>query len=316
MSRGIKREGKISVGLSSWADPELVESGFYPKEIKTAEERLHHYATKFSIVELDSSYHFLPTRRNSSLWINATPQGFLFEVKAFSLLTQHPTPMSSIPRDLRETITKAINKTGNIYLKDLTAELSDAIWFRFESSIQPFVSAGKLGSITFQFPPWFHPRPENYEFILECKERLPGYRLAIEFRTGSWLTEEHREQTLNFLKKNGLALVCVDEPQGLRSSVPPIAEATAPLAVVRFHGRNKKNWERKNIPVTEKYNYFYDEHELAEWVPAIKKLAGEAEQVFLIFKNKHQDFALKNALQMQEMLELSTPVAIRKADEY
>lgn len=300
---GVNNMGKILVGLSSWADPELISSGFYPPEIKTPVERLNYYATRFSIVEMDSSYHFLPTRRNSETWIEATPPGFLFEVKAFSLLTQHPTPLESLPRDVRDIALNAINKEGNLYLHNLPENLSKEIWSRFEASIQPFVSAGKLGAITFQFPPWFHPRPENYQYILECKEKLSRYRLAVEFRTGSWLSEEHLDQTLQLLRENGLALVCVDEPQGLKTSVPTIAEATSSLAVVRFHGRNQGNWERNNIPVTEKYNYYYQQDELREWVPKIKRLADNTEQVLVIFKNKHLDYYLKNALQMIALLE-------------
>ena len=295
--------GKIIIGLSSWADPELIESGFYPPDIKAPEERLSYYAKMFQIVEMDSSYHFLPTRRNSEIWIEATPPGFLFEVKAFSLLTQHPTPVSSLPRDMREKAISAISKKGNLYLHKLPEDMTKEIWTRFESSIQPFVVADKLGAITFQFPPWFHPSPENYEYILACKEKLSLYRLAVEFRAGSWLSEEHREKTLQILRKNGLALVCVDEPQGLKSSVPPLAEATSSLAVVRFHGRNRENWERSNIPVTEKYNYYYEDHELEEWVPKIKRIATNVEEVFVIFKNKHLDFAAKNARKMMELLE-------------
>ncbi len=43
----------------------------------------------------------------------------------------------------------------------------------------------------------------------------------------------------------GQSLVCVDEPQGFQSSVPLLAEVTASLGVVRFHGRNRDNWEKK-----------------------------------------------------------------------
>jgi uncharacterized protein YecE (DUF72 family) len=301
--KGVDYMGRILVGLSSWADPELISSGFYPPEIKTSVERLSYYATKFPVVEMDSSYHFLPTRRNSTAWIEATPAGFLFEIKAFSLLTQHPAPLESLPRDMRDIAIDAVNKEGNLYLRNLPENLSQEIWSRFEASIQPFVSAAKLGAITFQFPPWFYPRPENYEYILECKEKLSRYRLAVEFRTGSWLSQEHRGQTLQLLRENGLALVCVDEPQGLKSSVPPLAEATASLSVVRFHGRNQENWERKSIPVTEKYNYYYNQDELTEWVPKIKSLSDNAGQVFVIFKNKHLDYALKNARQMIELLD-------------
>jgi uncharacterized protein YecE (DUF72 family) len=295
--------GKILIGLSSWADPELIESGFYPAEIKTADARLQYYASQFPVVEADSSYHFLPTRRNAETWTQATPPGFLFEVKAFSLLTQHPAPLESLPRDMRDIAINAVNKEGHLYLHNLPENMAKEIWQRFEASIQPFVSAGKLGAITFQFPPWFHSHPENFEYILECRHKLSGYRLAVEFRAASWLNEEHREPTLQFLKENGLALVCVDEPQGLKSSVPPLAEATASLSVVRFHGRNQANWELKNIPVTEKYNYYYRDAELEEWMPKIKRLANSSEQVIVIFKNKHRDYAVKNARRMMELLE-------------
>lgn len=131
---------------------------------------------------------------------------------------------------------------------------------------------------------------------------MPHYRLAIEFRMGNWLNAEHRGNTLRFLRENGLALVCVDEPQGFKSSVPLLAEVTASPGVVRFHGRNEKNWESKNIPANEKYNYLYSLDELEEWVPKIQYMDSTAEEVFVIFKNKHQDFPVRNARQMIELL--------------
>jgi uncharacterized protein YecE (DUF72 family) len=297
--------GKIFVGISSWADPELNKSGFYPSEVKKPAERLRFYASNFPIVEMDSSYHFLPSRRNLTSWIESTPPGFMFEVKAFSLLTQHPTPISSLPRDIRAKTGSASNKNSNLYIHSLPEGLADEIWERFAFSIQPLVLAGKLGPVTFQFPPWFHPRNENYDYILECKAKLPGYRLAIEFRTGSWLNDEHRENTLRFLKQNDLALVCVDEPQGFKSSVPPVAEAAASFGVVRFHGRNRENWERKNITINEKYNYLYTREELQEWASKIRQMGSKAEEIFIIFKNKHRDFPIRNARQMMELLDKS-----------
>jgi uncharacterized protein YecE (DUF72 family) len=294
--------GKILIGTSSWADPELLESAFYPPGMKTSTQRLGYYASQFPMVELDSSYHFLPTRRNLSTWLAATPPGFVFEVKAFSLLSQHPAAINALPRDIRDQAKNAVNKEGHIYIYNLSEELANGIWERFAASIEPIFLAGKLGAITFQFPPWFYPMAQSYEYILNCKEKLARYRLAIEFRTGSWLNEEHRGKTLQVLRENKLALVCVDEPQGFKSSVPPVAEATAVLAVIRFHGRNRENWEAKDISVTKKFNYFYSEDELREWVPRIRQLAEATEELFVIFKNKHQDFAVKNARQMMTLL--------------
>jgi uncharacterized protein YecE (DUF72 family) len=295
-------QGTILVGISSWADPELIESGFYPQSIKTSTERLGYYAANFQVVEMDSSYHFLPTLRNLTTWIEATPEGFLFDAKAFSLLTQHPTRLNSIPRDMRDKAQDFLNKEGHLYIQHMDKETADQIWFRFASSIRPLETAGKLGLITFQFPSWFHPNEENYEYLKKCKDKLSGYRVAIEFRFQNWLNEEHRENTLRLLRENGLSLVCVDEPQGLKSSLPPLAEVTAPFAAVRFHGRNRDNWERQDITPNEKYNYLYNEDELREWAVKIKQMSITAEKVLVIFKNKHLDYAVKNARQMIKLL--------------
>jgi uncharacterized protein YecE (DUF72 family) len=294
--------GRILIGISAWADPELIESQFYPPEVKTPQDRLRYYASNFPVVEMDSSYHFMPTRRNLAAWIEATPPGFLFDVKAFSLLTQHPTPLSSLPIDIREKSQNIMGKEGNLYIRNLPQDLVDNIWERFSQAVSPLYQAGKMGVISFQFPPWFHSKPENYDYLNLCKKKLPQYPLAVEFRTGSWLNEEHLEYTLRFLRENTLSLVSVDEPQGLKSSVPAVAEVTAPPGVVRFHGRNKENWERKDITVSEKYNYLYSEDELEDWVPKIYRMADDAKEVYIIFKNKHFDFAVRNARQMRALL--------------
>jgi uncharacterized protein YecE (DUF72 family) len=83
--------------------------------------------------------------------------------------------------------------------------------------------------------------------------------------------------------------------------VPPVAEATSDLAIIRFHGRNADTWEKKGIPADERFNYLYSEEELMEWVPRIKRLAETAE-VHVIFKNKHLDFPIRNVTQMKTLL--------------
>jgi uncharacterized protein YecE (DUF72 family) len=293
---------RFLVGLSSWADPTLIESGFYPPQIKAPEERLRYYAATFPMVELDASYHVMPGRRNIISWIEETPAGFIFDVKAFSLFTGHPTQINSLPGDFREAAASIPHRTDNLYISHMPEELADKLWERFAASIEPLRTAGKLGMVMFQFPPWFHPTPENYDHIVKCKEKLPGFKLAIEFRTGGWLDEQHLEKTIQHLRKNNLCLVCVDEPQGFATSLPPLAEVTGELAAVRFHGRNKENWEAKGISVYNKFNYLYSQDELAEWAEKIGRMAASAKEVHIIFTNKHEDYATRNARQMMDML--------------
>ena len=295
---------RILVGISSWADAEFVQSGFYPAYVKTPDARLSYYASRFTVAEIDSSYHFFPTQRNLSLWLDSTPAGFTFDLKAFSLFTQHPTAYTSLPKTIREKYGDRIQAKDHVYPHHLPEAAIDELWEIFNRSVEAFKSAGKLGTILFQFPPWFHSEPRNYEYVVSCRERLSAYQMAAEFRVGSWL-ERRREETLDLLRKQKIALVCVDEPQGFKSSVPPVAEVTAPLAIVRFHGRNTANWESKDTMAGERFNYLYPEEELREWVPKIRKMAKEAESVHVIFKNKHADYPVQNALQMKKLLGLT-----------
>ena len=93
---------RILVGTTSWTEKTLVESRrFYPSDVHTAEARLRFYASQFPVVEVDSSYYGLPSSRNAGLWAERTPDGFVFDVKAFRLLTQHQTPPDALPKDIR-----------------------------------------------------------------------------------------------------------------------------------------------------------------------------------------------------------------------
>jgi uncharacterized protein YecE (DUF72 family) len=294
---------RILVGTCSWADKTLVDSGkFYPPALKSPEDRLRFYAEQFPLVEVDSTYYGLPSERNAGLWVERTPDNFTFDVKAFRLLTQHPTPPSALPKDLRESLPGALAKKPNLYSRDLPAAVVDDVWQRFASALLPLDSAGKLGVIVFQFPPWFLPGRESKEYIAQAQERLPQYRLAIEFRNGAWLSEKNAERTLQFLRDRRLPFVCVDEPQGFPTSVPPIAEATAEIALVRFHGRNTATWAKRGISPAERFDWLYSEDELREWVPRVERLAAQTREVHLLMNNCHGDKAVVGARQLQMLL--------------
>ncbi len=142
--------GDILVGACSWTDRQLVASGWYPRGRRDAEGRLRHYAERLPVVEVDSGYYALPRRRNSELWVERTPDGFRFDVKAFSLLTGHPTRPEALPADLRDRV-PARGRADPALL--------DEVWGRFAEAVDPLRTAGRLGAVLFQFPPWFTPAP-------------------------------------------------------------------------------------------------------------------------------------------------------------
>lgn len=295
---------EILVGITAWTEPTLIESGrFYPPFATTAESRLRYYASQFPIVEVDSSYYALPAEKTSGLWVNRTPERFIFDIKAFRLFTQHPTSPSALPRDLREALPQSLRDKRSLYYRDLPPEILAELWQRFESALLPLDSAGKLGVVLFQFPPWFYPGNEQREHILACKERLPQYKLAIEFRHDSWTNEKNHERTFSFLRERKLAYVCCDEPAGTKSGVPFVPEATADIGVVRFHGRNAEAWEKTGITAAERFNYLYSDGELKELTPKIKELASKTRQLHVLFNNCYDDKAVVNARQIRLMLD-------------
>lgn len=301
MTPRARRAGEILTGTASWTDKTLLESGWYPAGSKTPEKRLVYYASEFPIVEVDSSYYAPPSERNAALWVERTPAHFTFNVKAYSLLTQHPTRVASLPKSIRELA--PASKT-NVYQKDLPAKAVEEVFEMFASALMPLHSAGKLGYVLFQFPEWFVPGDGNRDYILRCAKRLPDFRVAVEFRRATWMTEKSAPRTLGFLSEHNLPYVCLDMPQGFDSSMPPIVAATADdLAVVRFHGHNKANWKRKGISAAERFDYLYTSKQLKEWVPRLHELASEARRVHAMFNNCYQDKAVRNAKQLAVLLD-------------
>jgi len=95
--------GEILVGTCSWTDQELVKAGtFYPPSAKTPEERLRYYASVFPVVEVDSTYYAIPVEQTGIQWTQRVPPGFVFDVKAFRLMTLHWTEAKVLPPEERQ----------------------------------------------------------------------------------------------------------------------------------------------------------------------------------------------------------------------
>jgi len=293
----------ILVGTCSWTDRTLVESdSFYPSRTMTAEERLTFYSARFPIVEVDSTYYAPPSEKLAGLWVERTPASFLFDVKAFRLLTGHPTPPASLWKDLRGELPANLREKRNVYAHDLPPEMLDEAFDRFRGALMPLHSAGKLGVVLLQLPPYVYPSGRSFADLEHAADRLSDFDLAVELRNARWLDDRHREGTLRFLAERRMTYVCVDEPQGFASSVPPVVAVTAPLAEVRFHGRNAATWDARGITAAERFAYDYRADELAEWVPRVGELAREADSVHVLMNNCYSDYAVRSAALVTRLL--------------
>lgn len=296
--------GEVRVGTASWTDPTMVAPGvFYPPDAETAEERLAYYASRFPVVEVDATYYALPSPRTAALWVERTPPDFVFDVKAFALFTGQPSEVRRLPRAVRAELPAALAERPRIYGKDLPAEILEALWTMFRQGIAPLVEAGQLGAVFLQYPRWVYSSSAARAAIREAREQLGGLPVGVEFRNASWLNEKNAERTLRFLEEIEAALVLVDEPQGFRSSVPPVVAATSPdLAVVRFHGRRSATWEATGVPPVERFRYLYSQSELQEWVPRVREIARRVRSTHLLMNNCYANYGATNARQLAALL--------------
>jgi len=295
----------VRCGIAGWIDRELISSRqFYPPGVTSSEERQQFYASQFPMVEVDTSYYGIPTTKTAEQWVARTPPGFVFDVKSFSLFTQHPTSPKSLPPEIRAELPAELRERKNLYLEQLPAEVVDAAWDAFRDALEPLRAAGRLGAVFFQFPPWLFPPTKSLASVEECQERMYGFPVAMEFRRREWLDERHAAGTLAFLRARDIPYVAVDAPQGFTSSMPPVSETTSTrLAVVRFHGRNHRNWDLKGAPPSVRFQHNYSDAELLEWVPRIQAMAERAQEVHAIMNNNHSNWATANARRLEELLE-------------
>ncbi|MEU3411115.1 MULTISPECIES: DUF72 domain-containing protein [unclassified Streptomyces] len=271
----------ILIGTCGWTDPHLLKSGWYPPGHRDPEKRLRHYATRFPLVESDSPYYALPSARTTTHWAERTPPGFRFDVKAFSLLTGHPTRPAALPPDLR----------GRTRDEALRTE----VWTRYAEALTPLLHSGRLGTLLFQYPASLHPGPEAETFIRTARERAHGWPFAVEFRDPAWWHPAHAARTTAFLKDLNATAVATDTPEDRH----PVPVTTPRLAVVRFHGRSP-HW--RTGTKEERFRHTYTERELTEWLPRVRTLAAAATELHLLFNNCCADAAPKAAETMRELL--------------
>ena len=197
----------VRIGCSGWNYKHWRER-VYPKGLPQR-RWLEHYATLFDTVEVNSTFYRLPTRSAVAGWVEQTPPGFLFAVKASRYLT-HMKRLTDLDRGVK----------------------------RFYERIEPLVESPKLGPVLWQLPGNFH---RNDERLASALERLPPGRHCFEFRHASWFAED----VYALLRAHGAALVIGDSPERPFQT----HELTADWTFLRFHhgsrGRNGNYSERE-----------------------------------------------------------------------
>ena len=273
----------IRIGTCSWADDALSKH-WYPDGLP-AKERLAYYAERFSTVEVDSTYYRVPTESMVRGWAERTPEKFVMHIKAFGLMTRHPVKLEQVPAELREGL--PVDDRGRVDRP--SREARAAVFREFLDALAPLRESGKLGGILFQMPPYVVWKPSSLDYLEWANEQLGDDVMLFEPRHRSWFADDIRSELLRWLEERKMAWVVVDAPKVDAGNVPgTLVAATTPVSYVRFHGRNAGTWNSRGGSAATRFDYLYDEDELREWVPPLRRLSEESEEAYAFFNNNNQ----------------------------
>lgn len=174
----------LYAGTSGFAYPAW-KPDFYPAKC-AQKDFLQHYATRLNAVEINYTFRQLPSASTLENWMKATPEGFVFALKAHQKITH--------------------------ILRLKESEFTQV----FFKAIDPVRVTRRLGPVLFQLPPNLKADPATLRAFLE--KLPPDIRCAFEFRNQSWLAPE----IYQLLEKHSVAL-CLAESE--KFEVPEVITA-------------------------------------------------------------------------------------------
>ena len=261
----------IRIGTSGFSFPDW-KGTVYPLGIRERDMlSFYEKELRFNALEVNFTYYTLPSQKSFMAMSKKTSKEFEFVVKSFKGMTH----------EIRDKETGVMINNQEIFKK-------------FKYSLAPLIEERKLSCVLAQFPYGFFPNRENLDYLERFKEEMEDIPLIFEFRNRTWM----KDQTFQFLEKNGVGFCVVDEPK-LPQLMPYLPKATSEIGYFRFHGRNP-NWF--NVPTSVRYDYLYSERELKEFIPDIKDISQKTTRTLIFFNNCHAGSAAKNAAQMAKLL--------------
>lgn len=261
----------IRVGPAGW-DYRDWHGIAYPKPSKGFDP-LAYLAHYFDTIEINSSFYRPPKAEVALAWADRVSENdhFRFTAKLWRRFT-HERGTAWTPAEVKET----------------------------RAALESLQKKNRLGGVLVQFPWSFKWAPENREWLRDVVHAFRDLPLVVEVRHISWDNPEYLAE----LAEEGVGFVNLDQPLIGRRSLAPSSKATAPIGYVRIHGRNWKNWFRKEANVRERYDYLYSADELQPWADRISELAANpvVREVYAITNNHDAGKAPANALMLHSML--------------
>lgn len=268
------RDGGVVIrfGPAGWEYPDWA-GVVYPRGAPRSFDRLAHLARYFSTVEVNATFYRPFPADVAARWCErvAGARDFRFGAKVWRRLTHERDAAYG-----REDVAAA------------------------RAALDRLHAEGRLGAALLQFPWSFRRDAAGEEWLRGVLDALAGLPVVVEVRHASWDAPEVRDE----LAAAGAGIVNVDQPQFHRS-IRPAAHVTSPVAYVRVHGRNYRDWFRKGAGRDARYDYLYTAGELAPWAERVKVLAAapRAPDVYVVTNNHFRGQAVANAKMLEALVE-------------
>lgn len=262
-------ECNIRVGPAGWSYDDW-KGIVYPAGMPRTRHPLGLLANWFDTVEINATFYRPAQPIHAVAWLRhiAGNPRFMFTAKLWERFTHQRTEWPG------------------------TAEIN-----AFCAGLQPLAEAGKLGAVLVQFPWSFRRTPENRIWLARIADAFSKYALSVELRHASWDCPEVYEG----FAQRGIAVCNIDQPL-FEDSIAPAEHITAPIAYVRFHGRNYQAWFREDAGRNARYDYLYNEDELQPWIDRVNRMKKRVNDLFIITNNHYRGQAIVNAIEIQAAL--------------
>lgn len=261
----------LRLGTSSYSSPDWC-GPFYPAGLRP-EQYLGFYATRYDTVEIDATWHAMPSRRTVESWRDRVPAGFLFAAKVPKVITHER------------------------YLQDCGDE-----WGRFLALME--LLGDKRGPLLFQFQYVARGKDaDEYRHGADFRRRLErflpqlpsGWQFVIEIRNRGWLDEP----LLDLLRRHQVALALTAYPTmpAAGEILRRIDPVTAPFAYLRFLGDHRS---MDNLVARARESGTRDRDwgelivdrsdEMRDWIDPVADLLRRVPQVLAYFNNHYAGF--------------------------
>ena len=262
--------GRIHVGTAGWSYKDW-EGVLYPVPHPRGFDPLAYLARYVDVVEVNSTFYRPVDPDVARRWVDRVGDAphFAFTAKLSKRFT---------------------HERDSAFTRSEVAEV--------RRGFRPMHDAGKLGAVLLQFPWSFRRTEENRIWLDDVTRAFGEFPLVVEVRHASWSVPQFYDE----LAERGIGFVNIDQPL-FKNSIKPSAAVTAPVGYVRIHGRNYREWFRKDAGVEARYDYLYTPAELESWADRSVQVADAgAEDVYVVANNHYKAKAAVNAIQLKSML--------------